>query len=222
MSEIDYKRVKCVVLDAFGTIAKLSAPQKPYALLRELLSVHGALVDDFPVRAMTTPATLSGLAAHYGVEVPMARLSALEEGLFQDLSGLVLAPGAAAAIAGLREAGIRVAIGSNLGLPYGVVLERMLAAQGLLLEPLSASANFGRAFSYELGHVKPSPDFYEKIELLMGLPPDSFLMIGDRPEEDRAAPLARGWQAEWVFNRVEASPEVWSELLDHFVDPLKS
>jgi hypothetical protein len=212
MSEIEYSRVKCIVLDAFGTIAQLTHPLRPYSALREILAERGIIVDDFPVRAMTAPLSLAGLAKHYGVELSMEQMMQLEANLFQDLSGLTLAPG----LLHLQEIGIRVVIGSNLGLPYGVVLERMLASQGVSLESLSPSARFGKAFSYEMGQIKPSPDFYTKIETMMGLPAHSFLMIGDRPEEDRAAPMAGGWQTEWAFNRVEASPKVWEELVGHF------
>lgn len=222
MSEIEYSKVKCVVLDAFGTIATLTSPQRPYSVLRDMLAVRGATVDDFAIRAMSTPSSMANLAMYHGVDFSMEQMSHLDGVLFKDLSGMELATGIVSTITRLVEGGIRVVIGSNLGLPYGVLLERMLATHGLLLEEMSPTAKLARAFSYEMGHIKPLPSFYEKIEHDMKLPPNAFLMMGDRHEEDRIAPLARGWQAEWAFNRVEASPKIWEELLAHMspVNPL--
>lgn len=215
MTAIDYSKVKCVVMDAFGTIAQLSHPQRPYSLLREIIEAHGAPVENFAVKAMTTPSTLAALASQYEVGIPMKQFADLETALFEDLNGMEIADGASVAIQSLIEKGIRVVIGSNLALPYGIGLLRMLSAQGLHIDQLASDKMLMRAFSYEIGEIKPHSAFYKKVEDTIGLESDSFLMVGDRPEEDREAPLGCGWQAEWAYNRVEASPGVWKELLSN-------
>lgn len=215
MTTIDYSKARCVVMDAFGTIAQLSRPQRPYSLLREIIAAHGTSVENFGVKAMTTPSTLSALASHYDVDISMKQFKDIETALFEDLEGLKIADGASEAILALIEKDIKVVIASNLALPYGVGLLGMLKAQGLDVVQASPDKMLTRAFSYELGDLKPNATFYQKIESTIGLEPESFLMLGDRPQEDRAAPLACGWQAEWAYNRVEASPGVWKELLDN-------
>lgn len=213
MGNVDYRKVRCVALDAFGTIAKLTAPRRPYAFLRDELASRGANVDDFPVRAMTTKLTLSGLCLSYGIELPLSKMNEVEDRLFEDLSCLALSPGAADAIGEMVGRGFSVVIASNLGLPYGVVLERMLSSHGLDLMPLSARSSLSKAFSYEVGQIKPAQEFYANIDGALALPSSSFLMLGDKAEEDQAAPRIRGWQAKDPVDRFDNAPWVWEELL---------
>ena len=52
-----------------------------------------------------------------------------------------------------------------------------------------------RFVSSELGHRKPSRQFYRQIASRLNLPPQSLLMVGDDPEFDFAAARRADWQA---------------------------
>jgi len=57
--------------------------------------------------------------------------------------------------------------------------------------------------STELGHSKPSPAFYRKIEQRLGARPEEILIVGDDLENDVYAPRRAGWQAVALSRRGE-------------------
>jgi HAD superfamily hydrolase (TIGR01549 family) len=99
-----------------------------------------------------------------------------------------LTPGADAALATLRRAGVlRILVVSNHVLP-GIV-EEMLAAQGL------RTAVDGVLSSADFGWKKPSPRIYAEACRRLGAAPEQVLFIGDNPGNDVRGPLAAGLQA---------------------------
>ena len=143
---------------------------------------------------MTRPLGLAGLAEHYGVEVPMARLRAMEEALFEETESLIVSPAALNCLRGLIRRGVKILIGSNLALPYGVALRHALRGAGLNPERLGGPSGIACAFSYEMGLIKPDPRFYAAIAA--SAPRTAlFLMVGDKQQEDHDAPVAQGWAA---------------------------
>lgn len=89
------------------------------------------------------------------------------------------------ALAGLKQAGYRLAIASNFDSRLHAVCEGH-----------DALSSIERRFvSSETGYRKPSPQFYSAIALQCGCPADRILMVGDDAEHDVAGPLAAGMQA---------------------------
>ena len=201
-----------LVVDAFGTIAHLSTPIRPYARLRNFLAASGAGVEDFPRVAMTRPLGLAGLASFYGVEVPSGMMQSLEDSLFEELEGLRVSESAIECLANAVAGGLGVIIASNLGMPYGVALMHVLRGAGLAPGPIDSAAGLACAFSYQMGAVKPEAKFYESIKTAS--PPGSvFYMVGDKQQEDEVAPRAAGWLADRAQHRA-TDPVAWKTMTD--------
>ena len=74
----------------------------------------------------------------------------------------------------LQEAGVRVCLVSNAGVPIADVLER---------EGITALVD-GVVLSYEVGVVKPNPEIFRVALELLGLSAASVLMVGDNAHDD--------------------------------------
>jgi phosphoglycolate phosphatase-like HAD superfamily hydrolase len=109
--------------------------------------------------------------------------------------------------------------GATLDVPYDSGLERLFAGANDVLAILSRQYGLGvlanqsaglearlvrfgiRQFfeivlgSNEVGLSKPDPAFFEEAEKRAGLPTRGLVMIGDRPDNDLAPALSRGWSA---------------------------
>lgn len=203
-----------LVVDAFGTIAHLSLPTRPYAQLRSLLADSGAEVGDFPRIAMTRPLGLAGLASFYGVDVPSARMQRLEDDLFQEIEGLRVSESALRCLEWLVSRGVGVVIASNLSMPYGVALMQVLRGAGLIPQPIDSASGVACAFSYQMGTLKPQTDFYETIASHRPSG-SSFYMVGDKHEEDELAPRRAGWGSAPALPRA-TDPKAWELILRRF------
>lgn len=84
-----------------------------------------------------------------------------------------------------REAGLIVGVASN----FDARLHPLLAA----MPQLGITDNV--FVSSELGHRKPSREFFRAIENELGLTPEQLLLIGDDVENDDRAARAAGWQS---------------------------
>lgn len=94
-------------------------------------------------------------------------------------------PGGADLVRAAADAGCVVALASNFD-------ERLLAIAPHV-DPLS---RIDHVFaSSELGWRKPAPEFFRRVEQLLGLGPDELLLVGDDPDLDVAAAQAAGWRS---------------------------
>jgi len=91
-------------------------------------------------------------------------------------------PEAAAALADLRDRGLKLVCVSNWDISLPEVLERC----GL------ADALDGFATSAEAGALKPDPAVFHLALEIAGCPPERALHVGDTAEEDRAGADAAG------------------------------
>ncbi len=94
-------------------------------------------------------------------------------------------PAGADLVQAAAEAGCVVALASNFD-------ERLLAIAPHL-EGLSRAEHVFA--SSELGWRKPAPQFFRRVEELLGLGPHELLLVGDDPDLDVAAAQAAGWRA---------------------------
>lgn len=118
---------------------------------------------------------------------------------------LVAEPGAADALARLREMGKRLALVSNVPLPgrfYLPVLERFDLADKF----------DSLCFSYDLETRKPSPALLRKALGDLGATPAEAFMVGDRRAADVAAGRAAGVETVWVRSPFAEGPEADHEV----------
>lgn len=153
--------VKAVIFDAFGTVLKIQQGLHPYRQILRQGRAQGRRVraDDAEV-IMTNPLSLRGAAEHFGITLPEDELARIQNDLDKELRRIELYEDAHAAIAALKGAGIKVAICSNLAMPYQEPLER-------LFPNLDA---FG--YSFAVGALKPDPRIYQAVLDQLGFTAD--------------------------------------------------
>ena len=207
-----------VVFDAFGTLLKIPSPARPYAQLREALATHGAPVDGFMRAVMTSRLGLAATAEQFGVDLPLPLLARFEDALGRELERIVPYPEAERVVASVLGQGATVVVASNLAWPYGASVLAFLRRFGAV----GPFARLQTAFSYDLGRLKPEAEFYQAVahQLRLGDVPASDLasriaMIGDRHDEDVAAPHRAGWSAQrLVRSRDETLDDAWRRLIE--------
>jgi len=131
----------------------------------------------------------------------MSSLAALERDLLEELSSVTLYPDALAAISLLQEAGIKIAVCSNLASPYAVPVR-------LLLPALDAYC-----WSFAVGAIKPEPAIYQHVAHQLKCSPSSLAMIGDTLEADCLGPRRFGLQGFHLCRQGEPTAEAFSDLL---------
>jgi FMN phosphatase YigB (HAD superfamily) len=99
---------------------------------------------------------------------------------------LELAPDVGAALAALRERGMRLGIVCDVGFSGGALLRDLLVREGLL-------EHFdGWSFSDETGHYKPSPPSFEAALESLEVRPAEAMHVGDLRRTDVAGAAALG------------------------------
>ncbi len=181
-------KITAAIFDAFGTTVHITRPRHPYLqLLREGRSQGRTLKGDDLRTLMINELSLDEAACVFGIKLTPARLHLLEQALEEEVASIRPYPDAREAIAILQEAGVSVAICSNLAMPYGLAVKQILPDLD------------GYVFSYQLGVTKPDPIIYrETCRLLSVQPGNEFsgqgrvVMIGDSPRCDRDGPRRVG------------------------------
>lgn len=200
-------KITAAILDAFGTTAHLTRPQHPYRqLLREGRSMgRPPRVDDLRT-VMTNELSLDEAACVFGIKLTPAKLHLLEQALEEEVESIRPYPDAREAIAMMQAAGVSVGICSNLAMPYGLAVKRILPDLD------------GYVFSYQAGVMKPDLIIHRKTCDLLGVRPGSefssqgrVVMIGDSPRCDRDGPRQVGISG---FLLRRGQPGGFSNLID--------
>ena len=190
--------ISAIVLDAFGTIVRISERTNPYAaLLKEGHRQGLALAPDSTRFVMTANLSLDRVADHLGIELSPLKRAELNDLLGQELSSVEPYPDGLAAIECLQEVGVVIGICSNLAQPYGPVIRKAFPRVQC------------HAFSYEVGVMKPEPSIYLAMCREMGLEtshaePENaqarsgVVMIGDSRKCDRDGPTAVGIEGYYL------------------------
>lgn len=200
-------KISGVIFDAFGTLIDIKKRTNPFLQLLKHGRRQGRKprADDTQI-IMTRDVDLTEAALSLGIEIGDVDLQRIERLLQEELDSMTLFPEAQQAIDMLRQAGIRIAVCSNLASGYGPSVQR-------LLPDLDA---YG--FSYQIGAIKPDPTIYLKTCEMLGVEPAGelganrrVLMIGDSPQCDRDGPRANGING-FLLNR--RGGEDFSNLVD--------
>lgn len=182
------KSLKVIVFDAFGTLVKIGESRSPYRKLMQWLKASGRKPSEQDAKIiMSNPVDIAQLARKFGAELPEQLLNEINNDLQLELSTIQLYEDTVSTLQVLKENGFKIALCSNLAMPYGEQLRQLLP-------------DFFDAvvFSYEVGAIKPEPQIYEVIQSYFGCEFSEMLFIGDNPILDVETPLSLGMSARLI------------------------
>ena len=177
---------RAVAFDAFGTLVYIGRKWHPFErLIRQARDRAAELPSP-----MVQPIGLADYAAALGLPHPDAGLAALDE----ELATITLYPDTLDALRRVRAEGVKVAVASNLALPYTAPLKALL---GDLVDVWH--------LSFAEGVIKPDRAFYAGLTAKLGCEPAELLMVGDTWRDDIVGAVETGSRARWVDREGRAS-----------------
>lgn len=179
--------VKAIVFDAFGTVVQIEQTRHPFRKLLKIGANQGRSVLSGDTRSIMANAFAIGeAAAHLGIDLTAPQLVLLQADLKTELDSIRCFSDAINCISKLKSAGIKVAICSNLALPYGASVE-------------SAFPHLDAyAFSFAVGVLKPDARMYQNLLDQLGVDASDAWMIGDSQRCDRDGPNAFGIKGHYL------------------------
>lgn len=190
--------IDAVVFDAFGTLCEIRDKRNPYARLVRPYGDTAAAIR----LIMTQPLTLREAAYQLDFHDEEA-IDELEADLAAELASIELYPEVLDVLRGWKALGVKIAVGSNLAMPYAAPLLKLL--------PFELDA-YG--WSFQIGARKPDSVFYDWI--LQALDegaerdsPDTVLWVGDSLTNDHDGPQGVGMRS--VLIRRQRNPHNWSD-----------
>ena len=179
---------KVIVFDAFGTLVKIGESRSPYRKLMKWLKANGRKPSPQDAKIiMSNPVDVAQLAMKFGVELPGQLLREINNDLQLELSTIQLYEDTVPTLQILKERGFKIALCSNLAMPYGEQLRKLLP------DFLDAVV-----FSYEVGAIKPEHQIYKMIQAHFGCDFPEMLFIGDHPILDVETPISLGMKARLI------------------------
>jgi len=166
---------RAVAFDAFGTLVHIGRKRHPFERLIRQARDRATAVPS----PMAQPIGLADYAAALGLPRPDVELAALNE----ELATVALYPNTLDALRQVRAAGVRVAVASNLALPYAGPLKALLG--DLVL-------------SFAEGAIKPDRAFYAGLTAKLGCKAGELLMVGDTWRDDIVGAVEAGSRARWL------------------------
>lgn len=184
---------KAVVLDAFGTVCRITQKRNPYGKLFRHLGVDPlvarkrALTEALDFRQLA--AALAGGTIDTEVQAAinataLAAFPGFEEDLKAELDSIQAYPEACEVMTELRKRGYKLAIASNLALPYGSPVEKLFSE---LVDCF--------VFSYAVGAAKPEAAIFEEVRRNLDISFEELLMVGDSEKNDYDGARACGMKA---------------------------
>ena len=179
---------KVIVFDAFGTLVKIGTSRSPYRKLMKWLKDNGRKPSTKDANIiMSNPVDIAQLALLFGEKIPTQLLHEINDDLLFELSTIELYKDTASTLQILKEQGFKIALCSNLAMPYGEQLKKLL--------PNVFDAFF---LSYEIGAIKPEENIYEVIKTYFSCEMSEILFIGDHPVLDVEKPISLGMDARLI------------------------
>jgi HAD superfamily hydrolase (TIGR01493 family) len=177
---------RAVAFDAFGTLVYIGRKRHPFErLIRQARDRAQALPSP-----MVQPIGLADYAVALGLPHPDAELAMLDE----ELATIAPYPDTLDALRRVRETGVRVAVASNLALPYAAPLKALL---GALVDVWH--------FSFDAGAIKPDRLFYAGLTASLRCEASELVMVGDTWHDDIVGAVEAGSRARWVDREGRAS-----------------
>ncbi|MCX0340157.1 HAD family hydrolase [Acinetobacter radioresistens] len=179
---------KVIVFDAFGTLVKIGESRSPYRKLMQWLKANGRKPSAQDAKIiMSNSVDIAQLSRLFGAELPEQLLKEITNDLKLELSTIELYEDTVPTLQILKESSFKIALCSNLAMPYGEQLRKLLP-------------DFFDAvvFSYEVGAIKPEQQIYEVIQAYFGCEFSEILFIGDHPILDVEIPISLGMSASLI------------------------
>lgn len=176
---------KVIIFDAFGTLVKIGESRSPYRKLMKWLKENGRKPkeDDASI-IMSNSVDIEKLAKKFGYTLQVQILNEINNDLKFELNTIELYEDTISILQSLKEYGFKIALCSNLAMPYGEQLKIILPN---LFDYI--------AFSYEVGCIKPDQKIYEAIQTYFCCEMSEMLFIGDHPILDVEKPISLGMSA---------------------------
>lgn len=183
-----YQSPKVIVFDAFGTLVKFGESRSPYRKLMKWLRYNGRkpTPQDATI-IMSNAVDVEALAKLFGYIIPVEFLNEINEDLRFELDTIELYEDVVLTLQNLKDRGFKIALCSNLAMPYGEQLKTIL--------PDLFDAIF---LSYEVQVIKPERQIYEVIQTHFECKMSEMLFIGDHPILDVGTPISLGMSAKLI------------------------
>jgi len=166
--------IRAICFDAFGTLVEITDKRRPFHALLEREPTRAAAV-----RVLTHPIGLRDISQELAMAVGEKRLAELEADLAAECASVRLRQGMGMVWATVRQAGLKIAICSNLADPFE---QPLLACLPGIPDAL--------ALSFRAGLMKPQKEIYQVVFTQLGLRPAEVLFVGDSVEADVLGPRA--------------------------------
>ena len=192
-----------IAFDVFGTLVKIGERRSPYRKLMKWLKENGRQPKPDDAKfIMSHNLNLAELAKRLAVNIPDQFLQELEHDLDEELRSITLYEDTLSTLEELHKLGIKLALCSNLAMPYGKIVSS-------LLPPLDAYA-----WSYEVAAIKPEPKIYQSLIDQVDCQASEVLFIGDTALADFTGPTTFGMSARLINrNNGQTLAEVLNDIL---------
>ncbi|MBD8737762.1 HAD family hydrolase [Sphingomonas sp. CFBP 13706] len=177
---------RAIAFDAFGTLVHIGRKRHPFERLIRQARDRAKMIPS----PMVQPIGLADYAVALGLPRPDAELAALDE----ELATIALYPDTLDTLRRVRDQGMRVAVASNLAMPYAAPLKALL---GDLIDVWH--------FSFDAGAIKPERAFYAGLTAKLGCESEELLMVGDTWRDDIVGAIDAGSRAKWLDRDGRAS-----------------
>lgn len=155
--------IQAVCFDGFESIVQITRGRRPFeALLKNQLNgPRGGL-------ALTRKMHLRDVARELSVQIDPRELAALEVELQEECASTRLRPGMDTIWAALRRLRLKIGVCSNLAAPYE---QSLLACLPGIPDAL--------VLSFDIGLMKPQPEFFQRVIAELRLEPSEILFVGN-------------------------------------------
>lgn len=176
-----------IIFDVFGTLVKIGERRSPYRKLMKWLKENGRQPKPDDAKfIMSQNLSFTELVKLLGINIPDQLLQELEHDLNDELQSIVLYEDTLSTLEELKELGFRLALCSNLAMPYGKVVSSLLPNIDTY------------AWSYEVGAIKPESQIYQYLIDQLECRAKDVLFIGDTPLADYSGPNEFGMSARLI------------------------
>jgi len=172
-------------------------PYGPARRLAEMLGLEKPAVAELEGLLFRTPSeSPEDLANHISKVLGVNALRA-EEACLQlwnaQLEEAYVLPGALDTVSRIAKAGIQRAYLSNIWPPFYEHFRRSFLSEATNLQFLS----------FQMGRMKPDPEFFREALRQLAVPPEEVVMIGDTYKNDIRPAIELGMRTVWVLHRPE-------------------
>ena len=176
-----------IAFDVFGTLVKIGDRRSPYRKLMKWLKENGRQPKPDDAKfIMSHNLNLTELAKRLAVNIQDPFLQELEHDLDEELRSITLFEDTLSTLEELKKLGIKLALCSNLAMPYGKIVSS-------LLPNIDAYA-----LSYEVGAIKPESQIYQYLIDQLECHAKDVLFIGDTLLADYSGPNEFGMSARLI------------------------